>query len=333
MQIPVYLLTGFLGSGKTTILKTLLQAVKAQGKKPAVLMNEFGKQSVDTLLLQGTAVPTVDLIEGCVCCTVKGSLTGAMMQLVEEHRPDLIFLEASGVALPLEIVDSLLDPPLKDGVRIAGVYSCVDATRFPLQLPPLFEQTPLQQTMVQQVMHADVLLVTKTDLIQPDRRFALEGALRQHNPVSPLLRVVNGQVDAEALLAVRAGVSRAVGTARPKEIKMRQTAVKVKPVVRVAEKTSFGGLQTLHYEFAAGVDADRLYEFLYGLPESVARGKGFYRDAENGRMYLFHFTPYAPMTAPADGEVPAFAVLIGEGLDERELLRKLKECEVANTPR
>ncbi|ASS75550.1 hypothetical protein CIG75_11505 [Tumebacillus algifaecis] len=330
MAIPVYLLTGFLGSGKTTLLKTLLLAVKEQGLKAAVLMNEFGKVSVDTLLLQGTAVPTVDLIEGCVCCTVRGSLTGAMMQLVEEHRPDLIFLEATGVALPLEIVDSLLDPPLKEEVRVAGVYACVDATRFPLQLPPLFEQTPVQQTMVQQVKHADVLLLTKTDLTPPDRRFALEGALRQLNDSSPILRVLNGQVDAKALLDVRHEVAR---RARPTRVLPRFGAARVKPEVRRQEKTSFGGLQTLHYEFGASVDADRLYEFMYRLPESVARGKGFYRDAENGQMYQFHFTPYAPMTAPAEGEMPAFAVLIGENLAERELLQQLQACEVENTPR
>jgi G3E family GTPase len=333
MAIPVYILTGFLGSGKTTLLKTLLFSVKEKGLRPAVLMNEFGKASVDSLLLQGAAVPTVDLIEGCVCCTVRGSLTAAMMQLLTEHRPDVLFLEATGVALPLEIVDSLLDLPLKDLVQAAGVFACVDATRFPLQFPPLFEQTPMQQTMVQQVKHADVLLLTKTDLTPPDRQFALEGALRQLNAEAPLLKVVKGQVDAEALLGVRVRQYQRSGL--PKQIlKRKGPAGRVKPAVRAAAlKTSFGRLKTLHYEFEAGVDADRFYEFLYGLPESVARAKGFYRDARNGWMYEFHFTPRAPMVGPAEGEVPAFAVLIGEDLAEAELLKELKRCEVAGTPR
>ncbi|MFD2171245.1 CobW family GTP-binding protein [Tumebacillus lipolyticus] len=329
MTIPVYLLTGFLGSGKTTLLKTLLLAVKEKGNRPAVLMNEFGKASVDTLLIQGAAVPTVDLIEGCVCCTVRGSLTAAMMQLVQEHRPDVIFLEATGVALPLEIVDSLLDPPVKDHVQLKGIFACVDATRFPLQLPPPFEQTPLQLTMVQQVRHADVLLVTKADLTAPDRRFALESALRQHNQNAPLVRVLHGEADAEMLLSVRA---HHLKRALPTRLVRKSASQKGKHALQAREKTSFGGLQTLHYEFRSSVDVERFYQFLYRLPESVARAKGFFRDAESGQMQLFHFTPHAPMIAAADGEMPAFAVLIGEELAEQELVKQLQACEVKKPP-
>ncbi|MGZ4107324.1 MAG: CobW family GTP-binding protein [Tumebacillaceae bacterium] len=331
-RVPIYILTGFLGAGKTTLLQTLLRHEKAAGRRPAVLMNEFGKASVDTLLLEHTAVPVVDLIEGCVCCTVKGSLTEAMVQLLDTYQPDVVFLEATGVAIPLEIVDALLDQPLHSVVKIAGVFALVDTTQFPVHLPPLHEQTAMQQTMVEQVRHADALLLSKTDIARPDRRFAVESFLRGINRQAHLMKVVKGAVDANALLSVRTRheVKRA---GKPRLLAPRQVGRVVPKLRAVERKTSFGQLQTLHYEFQAPVDADRFYEFLYRLPNTVLRGKGFYRDAESGLVHEFHFVPHTPMSAPLEGSLegkaPAkmFAILIGEQLDEVALRRQLKACE------
>jgi G3E family GTPase len=328
-KIPIYILTGFLGAGKTTLLQNLLRHEKSAGRRPAVLMNEFGKASVDTLLLEQSAVPVVDLIEGCVCCTVKGSLTAAMVQLLEEYQPDVVFLEATGVAIPLEIIDALLDPPLQSRVRVAVVFALIDTTQFPVHLPSAYQQTAMQQTMAEQVRHADALLLSKTDITRPDRRFAVESVLRGLNGRAPLMKVVKGNVDAEALLRVRTKHEEK-RTAKPKQLLPRKTGRVVPQVRAVERKTSFGQLQTLLVPFTDAVDSDRFYEFLYALPDSILRGKGFYRDAESGLVHEFHFVPHTPMTAPLSGAAPTemFAILIGEQLDESELIRKLKACEV-----
>ena len=331
-QIEIYVLTGFLGAGKTTLLKRLLRECKEQGLRPAVLMNEFGSASVDTLLVEETAVPVVDLIEGCVCCSVKGSLTEAMGELLAQHQPDVVFLEATGVAIPLEIVDALLDPPLAGLVRVAGVLACVDATQFPLQFPPEFEQTVLQRTMVEQVRHADVLLLTKTDIARPDRWYALEGVLRGLNRQALLVRAVKGEVDVRQVLGVRRVVTAKVQVpAQMKGWKRFAKSGAVKRTLRERKReTSYGTLQTLHVPFTGAVDADRLYELLYALPAGVLRAKGFFVNAENGETYEFHYVPRTPMMGPVRAEVPGFAVVIGEGLDEEELRRKLQVCVALN---
>lgn len=324
-QIPIYILTGFLGAGKTTLLKRLLREMKAKGRRPAVLMNEFGAASVDTLLVEETAVPVVDLIEGCVCCSVKGSLTQAMGELLAQHAPDVVFLEATGVAIPLEIVDALLDPPLAGMVQVAGVLACVDATQFPLHFPPEFEQTVLQRTMIEQVRHADVLLMTKTDVARPDRRFALESVLRGLNARAVLVRAVKGDVDVQQVLNVRR-----LAPKRERKWRRAEIAGPVRKMLREKKRqgreNSYGTLQTVHVPFAGAVDADRLYELLYALPEGVLRAKGFFANAESGEMYEFHYVPRTPMMGPMKADVPGFAVVIGERLDEEELREQILAC-------
>lgn len=323
-QIPIYILTGFLGAGKTTLLRRLLREMKKQERRPAVLMNEFGAASVDTILVEETAVPVVDLIEGCVCCSVKGSLTQAMGELLAQYTPDVVFLEATGVAIPLEIVDALLDPPLAGLVQVAGVLACVDTTQFPLHFPPEFEQTVLQRTMIEQVRHADVLLMTKTDVAKMDRRFALEGVLRGLNPRALLVKAVKGDVDAQQVLAVRR-----LAPARERNWKRAGGMGPVRRTLREKKREpSYGTLQTLHVPFSGAVDADRLYELLYALPVGVLRAKGFFANAENGETYEFHYVPRTPMLGPVRADVKGFAVVIGEGLDEEELRRKLLACQV-----
>lgn len=339
-MVPVYILTGFLGAGKTTLLKNLLHAVKQDGRRPAVLMNEFGMESVDTLSLQGTLVPVVDLLEGCVCCTVRGGLPSTILQLLDMAHPDVIFLEATGVANPIDIVDALMEPELQGVVSLGGVFTLVGTTRFPLAVPPEFMQSQLQRTMFDQVRYADVVLLSKTDVTDVERKFAVESVVRELNRKAPLLPVINGEVDVQMLLDVRSQYEQGVAVerssspatiARPKglmrRVRERTTGVKVVPTTRAV--TSFGNLQTIHYEFAHPVVAERMYQFLYALPEGVLRAKGFYYDAELGSLHEFQYAPPTPLVTewPDVQDVKAFAVLIGEDLAEEELLTQLQACE------
>lgn len=331
-SVPVYILTGFLGAGKTTLLQTLLRHSKEQGQRPVVLMNEFGNESVDSVLLQQAAVPVVDLVEGCVCCTVRDSLTMAMLQMVEQYQPDVLFLEATGVARPLEIVDVLFHEELQDLVHLAGVLTLVDTTNFPLSMG--LDPSAVQRTMFEQVHHADAILLSKTDLIGFERRLALESFLGELNPDAPQIKVVKGQVDASALLSIR--TRQGTGNRRkghPRIVRRSAQGTTGKPRVHTvtrAGKTSFGTLQTLRYPFRGLVDTDRFYEFLRMLPDTIYRGKGFYRDSEGGYCYEFHYTPGFPMIDPRpdlQGQ-EAFAIFIGEKLEEQGIRQGLAACEV-----
>ncbi|ASS74807.1 hypothetical protein CIG75_07325 [Tumebacillus algifaecis] len=322
--IPVYILTGYLGAGKTTLLKTLLRHVKAQGRTPAVLMNEFGSESVDTLLLQNTAVPVMDLLEGCVCCTLRGSLSVTLVQMVEQYKPDVIFLETTGVASPVDLVEALVEPELADKMQLAGIYTLVSAKRFPLDLSPETLDAN-ERTMVQQVQYADMILVSKTDLVKPERWEALQNVLQELNRNAPLHRVIKGEVDASTLFAVRT-TPKAKPVRQPKGFTRRNVG-QVKPTLR--ERTSFGNLQTMTYEFQGAVDKEKFFDFLRSLPETILRAKGFYKDAEYGMLHEFHYEPGAPMSAivDVDGNGRAFAVFIGHDLDKADLPQRIQACE------
>ncbi|TCP54633.1 G3E family GTPase [Tumebacillus sp. BK434] len=323
-SIPVYILTGYLGAGKTTLLKTLLRHIKAEGRTPAVLMNEFGSESVDTLLLQNSAVPVMDLLEGCVCCTLRGSLSITLQQMVVQYKPNVIFLETTGVASPVDLVEALVEPELADLMHLAGIYTLVSAKRFPLDLSP-DSLDANERTMIQQVQYADAILVSKTDLVKPEHWEALQKVLQELNGDAPLLQVYKGEVDAVELLGVRT-TPKEKPSAKPKGIS-RRTVGQVKATTR--ERTSFGNLQTFTYEFEGAVDKEKFFDFLRALPDNVLRAKGFYKDAEHGMLHEFHYEPGAPMSAivDVDGNGRAFAVFIGKDLDEAGIIEQLQECK------
>ena len=323
--VPVYLLTGYLGAGKTTLLKTLLRHAKAQGLKPAVLMNEFGSESVDTLLLQGTAVPVVDMLEGCVCCTLKGTLPATLRGIVDGYAPDLLFLETTGVASPKELLKELNAPELADRIAIAGMFTSISAKRFPMDLTEEANFSINERTMLEQARFADVLLVSKTDLVSEEKRENLLALLRELNPTAALFTVVKGAVDPAVLLA-SGRREQAEHAGRPA---IRRGAFgKVKATTR-EKQTSFGDLATFTHAFSAPVDAEKLLAFLQRLPREIVRVKGFYIDARDGALYEFHHVPPAPVEIErqAADHGKRFAVFIGEHLDEPGLRAQLAACE------
>jgi G3E family GTPase len=327
--VPVYILTGYLGAGKTTLLKTLLRHVKAQGLQPAVLMNEFGSESVDTLLLQGTNVPVVDMLEGCVCCTLKGTLPATLRQIIAGYAPDLLFLETTGVASPKDLLKELHAPELDGLLTVAGVFTSVSAKRFPIDLADEANMAINERTMLEQARHADALLLSKTDLVAEEKRVALEALLRKLNPQATLFTVTKGVVDPAALLAS--------GTSDQREQEMhakkaptfaRSKFGKVKPATQDA-RTSFGNLRTFTHEFTESVDAEKLVAFLQHLSGDIVRVKGFYLDSNDGQLYEFHHVPPAPVEIAVQtvDHGKRFAVIIGENLDEEQLRAQLTACE------
>ena len=130
--IPVVVLTGFLGSGKTTLLQHLLET--EDGRRAAVLINEFGEISLDHLLVKSVSGSTVVLQNGCVCCSVRSELRAGLRELIDgrakgELPPfDRIVIETTGLADPVPVVQTItVDPMLRNQLRLAGLVSTVDA--------------------------------------------------------------------------------------------------------------------------------------------------------------------------------------------------------------
>lgn len=328
VQVPVYVLTGFLGAGKTTLLRQLLPALRERGQRPVVLMNEFGSISVDTLLLQGENTPVVDMVDGCVCCTLNGSLPESVLDTLDRYQPDVLLLETTGVAAPLDIIESLLVPELVQRTRIGGIYTLVNAERFPVEALDSTDPNPLELTMREQVRYADALLITKTDLVTPGRRTQLMEALGRLNEKASRFEVVHGKIDASRLLAVGAMQRERRGPVKPKGFTRRKTGGKVSSTLR-ERPTSFGDLQTFLYEFAGPVDREQLFQCLAQLPETVLRAKGFFQDASTGLLLEFHATGPGQMSVGMQmfEHGRAFALLIGEDLQTDVWQERLQACE------
>jgi len=222
-KIPVTVVTGFLGAGKTTLIRHLLG--HANGKRIALIINEFGELGVDKEVLAGCGDQTcraedmIELANGCICCTVAEDFIPTMRQLLSRpDRPDHIVIETSGLALPQPLIRAFNWPEIKSEVTIDGVVTVVDAAalsegRFAANEAAvdaqrksdvmLDHETPLGELFEDQLIAADLVIVNKADLVGEAALAAIEAELRaEMRPGTGLIRASNGHVDVTALLGL-----------------------------------------------------------------------------------------------------------------------------------
>lgn len=201
LRTPVTVLTGFLGSGKTTALNALL--VQPALTHTAVIINEFGEVGLDHHLVARTEEDLVLLANGCICCTVRGDLIGAFTMLAEQRaaadaaggRPlERVIVETTGLADPAPILHTLMsDPAVTAAYRLANVVATVDAVNAERTLDQHAEA-------VKQVAVADRLLLTKTDLVDAATRDRLVARLRAINPAADIVDVAQAVAHPDTLL-------------------------------------------------------------------------------------------------------------------------------------
>src|ERR1700755_2660509 len=133
MPVPVLLVTGFLGAGKTTIVNHLL--ANADGRRIAAIVNDFGAINIDAELIAGASDGVVSLANGCICCSLEGDLLRTLSTLLRrDPKPEFIVIETSGIADPADIVRNLMDPLIWREGPLEAVLCVVDATTAPAQL-------------------------------------------------------------------------------------------------------------------------------------------------------------------------------------------------------
>jgi G3E family GTPase len=190
-RIPLTLITGYLGAGKTTLLNALLR--DASAGRIAVVVNEFGDVGLDHDLIVETTEETVLLASGCMCCTVRGDLVQALEGLFQRRSAgkldfDRIVIETTGLADPAPILHTLIvTPGLAAALRMDGVVTVCDAVNGPATLDRGFES-------VQQVAMADVLVLSKTDLVTPKQAAAFRARLAAIAPGAKVVNATRGAV-------------------------------------------------------------------------------------------------------------------------------------------
>jgi len=187
-QVPAVIVSGYLGSGKTTLVGHLLRDAQARGVKLAIISNEFGDTGIDRALLEAGEEGFVELDGGCVCCRLSDALGETVEAILAAAQPDRLVLETSGVALPGDILVQFWRPPISDLVEDERVVVLVDAERFHSPLP-------LDETQLEQLEAADLVVLNKCDLVDEDALRQSEARLTELTAGRPVLRAIHGEVD------------------------------------------------------------------------------------------------------------------------------------------
>jgi cobalamin biosynthesis protein CobW len=234
-KIPVTVITGFLGSGKTTLIRQQLQ--NNQGRRIAVLVNEFGEIGIDGDLLRdcqvcdedGQVLPNqempniVELTNGCLCCTVQEEFLPTMQELLKRRdQIDCILIETSGLALPKPLIQAFRWDEIRNGATVDGVITVVDCEavstgKLAADLdalnaqraadPNLDHESPLEELFEDQLACADLVLLTKTDCVDAQTQATVRSRVQQElRPGVKIIPCRDGQISSEILLGFNAAV-------------------------------------------------------------------------------------------------------------------------------
>ncbi len=193
--IAMTIISGFLGAGKTTLLNHILNA--NHGMRIAVLVNDFGAINIDSQLVVGVEGETINLSNGCICCTIRGDLLQAVIKLVrQENPPEYIIIETSGVSDPVAVANTFFMPEVKPVIRLDSILTVVDAE----QLRDLESEN--YDLAIDQIAVADIIVLNKVDLVTAEQLETVRDMIRQISPDARILEVTHGNVPLELVLGV-----------------------------------------------------------------------------------------------------------------------------------
>ena len=229
-KIPVTVISGFLGAGKTTLVRHLLQ--NNQGRRIAVLVNEFGEVGIDGDLLRSCQIcdeeetpqsNIVELTNGCLCCTVQEEFYPTMQELLKRRdKIDCLLIETSGLALPKPLIQAFQWPAIRNSATVDGVVTVVDCDALGTGKlvgdlaalesqreadPNLDHETPIEELFEDQLACADLVLLTKTDLVDDTTLTKVKNWLtRELQPGVKIVSVKDGEISPDLLLGFNAAV-------------------------------------------------------------------------------------------------------------------------------
>lgn len=289
MPVPVLLVTGFLGAGKTTFVNHLL--AHADGRRIAAVVNDFGAINIDAELIAGASDGVVSLANGCICCSLEGDLLRTLATLLRrDPKPDYIVIETSGVADPADIVRNLMDPVILREAPLETVLCVIDAGTPPSALDDALLRSQLRV--------ADIVALSKLDLADAGAGTRMREAIRAQRVPAVVVEANHGEIPSALLFPAndgRASTPREVGPKRPAEERF----------------------ETLSWTSDKPVSLPGLQQAISRLAPKLARAKGLFETVEQpGRMMVFQFAAgratLAPGEAPPQGVPRTRIVFIAE---------------------
>lgn len=308
--VPITILTGFLGAGKTTVLNHLLNG--DHGLRVAVIINDFGEIAIDNRLITRSTETLIELSNGCICCNTQGDLLRALKKVRVSGNPvDYILIETSGLADPLPLASMLGHEDGQAGLRLDGIITVVDALNFDANLD-------FAEVAFSQMVHCDLILVNKIDLVDEDIPGLIEQGIRRINPTVPVIRCSQGTVDATLLLDVR-------------------IAEVLRSSLGNADHHHHGHdpeIASVSFSFHQAFDAASLRGIINVLPKTTYRAKGILHIAGSDHRHVLHLVgdrcSVTEDRAWQEGEPRrSDLVFIGRQLDRDFITAQLQACLAA----
>ena len=274
MTVPILLVTGFLGAGKTTLVNHVL--AHAAGKRIAAVVNDFGAINIDAELVAGASDGVVSLANGCICCSLEGDLLRTLATLLRRTPPpEAIVIETSGIADPADIVRNLMDPVIWRAAPLETVVCVLDAT------------AALDDALLQsQLRAADIVALTKLDLAGGAAQASVRPRVAAINPRAAIVEAGHGRVPLELLFPAIPDAARA-----PRE------AGRKRPI---ADR-----FETVSWTCDRPLSLPRLQAAIGTLAPKLLRAKGLFETVEQpGRQMLLQFAGGRAVLAPS-GQRPA----------------------------
>jgi len=299
----VVLIAGFLGAGKTTLLRNILEW-PGDLSKTAVLVNEFGKIGIDGELLDGFDTPVVELTNGCICCTLKGDLLKSVKEILDGFHPGRLFIEATGVADPFEILGLLDSSQIKKRIGAIKVITVLDGDMWEGReyFGPLFYN---------QIKAAELLLFNKVDLLPKEDIPRCLQEIRQIKPSLSLVPTHHCQIDPDVLWKL------AVNTDHAAELYF--------PFVNLDQKSAEEiGYVTFAFEENVPFKMDCFQRFVEALPVKLYRLKGFAL-VEN-KLFLINHVGGRTDWKVLDTKGTTKLTFVGWQVSEDQIIEDLQVC-------
>lgn len=320
---PVIIISGFLGAGKTTLLNHILSA--EHGLKIAVLVNDFGAINIDAQLVVGIEGQTVNLSNGCICCTIRDDLKQETLRLLERpDAPQYIVIETSGVSDPVAVAATFRDPELRSRTRLDCILTVVDAET-------ILENLDAHEGLARaQISVADIVLVNKVDLVDEARIGAIRETFEAIIPQAHLLMAEQAHVPLDLL----------IDTGRYDPQKLSEQHAKTVHVHDVAGEAHHHAhdliFDTWSWVTPHPLSIGKFGEFIETLPKSIVRVKGLLRFEERpgqiGELHIVGKRATLKMRILENEKLPDQSQLVFIGVhgsvDASALEHQLETCVV-----
>lgn len=303
-RVPVIILGGFLGSGKTTLLLHLYEQAKKKKMKPGMLINELGDQDTDGNIMDQDGENQLTLLEGCVCCTKKSEIVRCFEQLLH-MQPDVIFVELTGVANPIEVSKEFNKRELISKIYVNKMITVLDTEHFFDHFERFVADKALIRTLKEQLVFADAILLNKTDLIDDEHLNKVREKVHQINESAQLFSTEYSVIDTDVVFDGMMNVHD-----QPVHHKQDRSAN--------GHELSFDSISTVSIPVPISVSEGAITDFFSQLGSTLIRAKGYMN--KDGQVYLMQFAGNRMMWSLAPNfHGDTYLTLIGIDLNAREV--------------